>query len=263
MMLADLVLSDLPLNVLITLKHAINEEIALRKKQTHIAKIVAIHEKAKSKNVHDIQRCLSYQEAIDDIIYDNVGKLLKIPSGARNASFQQRIAYLPCLLAQNWDHLFPQTLCQEKIFYVYLHTDPRNRGVCEFIGLNVNVAGPPFYVGKGSGTRAYDLRRNQGHGKRITQIRKAGFPDSSIVQIVADNLSELESLTLEAKLIYLLGSIYDEDINGCLLNLADHIKPTFTLTMQTIPYQRGYNKKRHEQECHSPQCPYHRINNHA
>jgi hypothetical protein len=158
------------------------------------------------------------------------------------------------VLAQDWTILFNSAGTTEKRFYVYAHIDMREKPI-PLHGLDVTCPGEPFYIGKGTGQRAWDLKRNQGHGKRLKQIKNAGFPDKAIVFLIAENLSEQEAFILEAKLIYFFGSIYDETIHGCLLNLADHIKPTFVGTMQKIPSRKSC-LPREEYACYvdKPEC---------
>jgi hypothetical protein len=71
-------------------------------------------------------------------------------------------------------------------YYVYFHKNPTN--------------GEVFYVGKGCGSRAYV---NANRGKHyFNYVRKYGNP---IVEIVKDNLTSLESIELEKKLISEIG----------------------------------------------------------
>lgn len=167
---------------------------------------------------------------------------------------------MPCLLAQDWTTVFPNRSNDMTEFYVYAHLDPRDAPI-KLYALQLALKGVPFYIGKGTGNRAWDLKRNQGHGKKIKQIRDAGFPDTSMVQIIADSLGERDALILEAKLIYLFGSIYDQTIHkGCLFNLADSARPSFTKPMQKLPKRRLYGQRlarhllREDIERHLPQA---------
>jgi hypothetical protein len=71
------------------------------------------------------------------------------------------------------------------------------------------------------------LKRNEGHGKRLRAVQALGYPATAIVHLIAEHLTEQEALCLEAKLIYFFGSIYDTTAKGCLVNLADHMRPDF------------------------------------
>jgi uncharacterized protein len=89
-------------------------------------------------------------------------------------------------------------------FYVYALFDPRD------------VPPIPFYVGKGSGSRAYAHLTEEGEGRknrRIRDIHDAGF-EVTVRQLVT-GLSEIEALTIEAQLIAAHGTV---DTGGILLN---------------------------------------------
>lgn len=89
-------------------------------------------------------------------------------------------------------------------YYVYALKDPRG-----------NPA-RPFYIGKGTGTRAYnhlvhpDATRK---GERIQAILRDG--ERPIVVLLLDDLTELQALRLEAELISAFGT---EDTGGLLTN---------------------------------------------
>lgn len=91
-----------------------------------------------------------------------------------------------------------------KSFYIYALKDPRS-----------NPA-KPFYIGKGTGVRAWahsinvdDTRK----GKRIAEILGQGY--EVITSILADELSETQALKLEAELI---GAFGTEATGGLLTN---------------------------------------------
>jgi hypothetical protein len=74
----------------------------------------------------------------------------------------------------------------------------------------------PFYVGKGTGTRAYDhlIRPDETHkGQRISAIEAAGC--KVLVSVLADKLDEPQALKLEAELISAFGT---EETGGLLTN---------------------------------------------
>lgn len=234
MLLKELDLKSLPIEALVALKDAIKLEIRNRR-YTQFAerKLARFHQ------THLSADC-TYDEAYKKIIEINSQRTLALPTESRKNHFRDRTKYFPCVLGQDWSFLFPAIQKGGEKFYVYAHIDPR--GKCTPIeGLKVVLYGDPFYIGKGSGNRAWDLKRNQGHGKRIKKIRDEGFPDSSITVIIAENLMEQDALILEAKLIYHFGSIYDESINGCLLNLADHVKPHFDEEMKKLPKRDAFD----------------------
>ena len=57
----------------------------------------------------------------------------------------------------------------------------------------------------------------------------------SLYQAIKQELSNRQALAIEAQLIYCFGSVYDDKVDGCLLNLADHIRPKFDGEMRRIP----------------------------
>jgi hypothetical protein len=79
-------------------------------------------------------------------------------------------------------------------FYVYALKDPRDKPA------------KPFYVGKGTGNRAWDHQKNiddSAKGKLIAEIHESG--NEVIHTIIADNLNEHQSLKIEAELISAFG----------------------------------------------------------
>lgn len=89
-------------------------------------------------------------------------------------------------------------------FYIYALKDPRG-----------SIA-RPFYIGKGTGTRAYDHLASvdqTAKGIRIGEIQASG--STPVVTILADQLSELQALKLEAELIASFGT---EENGGTLTN---------------------------------------------
>ena len=89
-------------------------------------------------------------------------------------------------------------------YYVYALKDPRSNPAV------------PFYVGKGSGIRAYEhiVRPDETRkGERIRAILSSGA--EPIVSIMLDDLAEGQALRLEAELIAAFGT---EDTGGLLAN---------------------------------------------
>jgi uncharacterized protein len=89
-------------------------------------------------------------------------------------------------------------------YYVYALKDPRSSPAM------------PFYVGKGTGSRAFDyLVRPDATPKyaRIKEIREFGA--EPIVDILVDDLTEVQALRLEAQLIAAFGT---KDSGGLLMN---------------------------------------------
>jgi hypothetical protein len=89
-------------------------------------------------------------------------------------------------------------------YYVYALKDPRKSPAL------------PFYIGKGTGTRAYDHALQidaTKKGKRVREIQLDGH--EVVVSILSEGLSEVQALKLEAELISAFGT---ESTGGFLTN---------------------------------------------
>lgn len=89
-------------------------------------------------------------------------------------------------------------------FYVYSIKDPRS------------TQPKPFYVGKGTGSRAYDhliTPDSTRKYKRIKEILDAGR--TPIIDILVDDLTEYQALKIEAELIAAFGTV---ETGGLLTN---------------------------------------------
>lgn len=155
---------------------------------------------------------------------------------------KRKLRYLMPLLKQDWQYLFPSQN-QEKKFYVYAHCDPLR----ECISMPAEYGGiirMPFYIGKGTGNRAFDLQRNQGHGAKLRELVKKGVGVDEIVIIIKGELSESEALSLESKLIYFFGTIYQNPKSGVLLNLDIPPTPLFNGRIVQTPKEEKLLKQR-------------------
>lgn len=109
------------------------------------------------------------------------------------------------------------------VYYVYAHLDPTKqispgrfgRGTFSCI---LGMTHQPFYIGKGTGGRFSSLRRNETHKKRTDFIKSLGLEPK--VHIIKENLTEVEALMLESKLIDIYGLMAN---GGALSNLDEGV----------------------------------------
>ena len=148
------------------------------------------------------------------------------PIHKNKTTYVKRIKYIRFVLNQKWEYLFDgSNLNNEKKYYVYAHCDP---SITTYdISKDLNITGLPFYIGKGTGSRAWDMCRNQGHDLKVKKVLGKIHDKNKIVRIVKDNLSEVDALILESKLIYIFQTVYEDQVNGILYNLDIGKRPTF------------------------------------
>lgn len=142
-------------------------------------------------------------------------------------NFKTVMVMIDSILDANIDSCFDET-SQSRNYYVYLHCNPLEEinvrhDVREvFLASKFNVRYRPFYVGKGTGNRYLDFNRNDSHRKiRTSIIRK----DKEVASMkIKENLSEVEALSLESKLIDILGlKVFSP--GGYLVNLDEGGEP--------------------------------------
>lgn len=221
------------------LKHLTTDDLRLMK--TNITNELSIRRQQESKaRFHKSKSELTpvayddVRAVCNDIFTFNRSKPLHIPSIYTSSPHQTK-KYLSDLMNQDWGTLFN---CGNDTgeFYVYAHIDPREKAFLTEVCNGGNWMGQPFYIGKGSSNRAWDMKRNQGHGLLIKQIVEDGYDSNSIVKIVAKGLSESKALELESKLIYFFGLTYDKSRKtGWLLNLDVPKTPKFEGYMIRYP----------------------------
>lgn len=105
-------------------------------------------------------------------------------------------------MSEDWSNLFDFECSEEKVFYVYIHVDPRLK---RFGQAGLNNVGMPFYVGKGVGARAYSRSRSKPHRALIDEIIADGYDMHDIVYIFKSNIDEKTAFEIEAKLINYFG----------------------------------------------------------
>ena len=113
-------------------------------------------------------------------------------------------------------------------FYIYALKDPRT-----------NPA-KPFYIGKGTGTRKFDhlVRVDETRkGRRIAEIVEAG--KEPIVTTLADELSELQAIKLEAELI----SAFGLEVSGGILTNTVMPSGAATASRVTVTVPLGAREK--------------------
>jgi len=109
------------------------------------------------------------------------------------------------------------------VYYVYTHCEPTKNahagknGKTTFAA-SIGMTKLPFYVGKGTGNRAYNLNRNETHRKVRQRLQQ--FGKEVIVEVLKDRLTEKEALMLESKLIDIFGLVAN---GGRLVNLDEGI----------------------------------------
>lgn len=200
-------------------------ELRSRRRNESISKVRIAHESIKFKDFS--------KEEVDEF---NASAILSLPT----PSIDGRKAYLDALMKQDWG-CGPFTGSSAGRFYVYAHVDPSAPNFSCQPSYGGNYGGMPFYIGKGCGHRAFDLKRNQAHGENIRRLMSMGFPPSDIAKILIKDLSEEQALTIESKLIYFFGSIFDSKY-GVLVN-HDRKTPEFVGKMMKRPQKTHWVKQ--------------------
>ena len=129
------------------------------------------------------------------------------------------LEYLDDLMRQDWSHIYSGGDTDAK-FYVYAHVRPSGKNIRhQGESISLDLPGQPFYIGKGCGSRAFDLNRNQGHGAVLRELFADGSTAEKIVHILFEEQTEAKALEIEAKLIYFFGTQYQRGRRGLLVNL--------------------------------------------
>ena len=162
--------------------------------------------------------------SVDDIkrtintLKSNLGELTKISSRSK---FRARLDACQSILETDISSLYTIELDETPKFYVYAHCDPSNKiaigkNSTTTFGATLGLTYFPFYIGKGTGDRAWDLNRNESHKKMRQKIKT--FGNDIDVKIIKSGLTEKEALMLEVKLIDVFGLT---SFKGMLVNLDE------------------------------------------
>lgn len=98
-------------------------------------------------------------------------------------------------------------------FYVYCYLHPNKNGTYRYN--NIVFDNEPFYIGKGSGQRAYNLSAHKPLINYLLELKS-----DPIIQILHNKLTECEALQIETDLIKCVGRLFTND--GPLLNKIDN-----------------------------------------
>ena len=160
---------------------------------------------------------------------------------------KHKLIFDSCNVILNTDisHLYNNLdLDSAKKYYVYAHLDPslniavHKHGISTFAA-TLGMSYRPCYIGKGTGDRCYDLNRNETH-RKIRQRLKS-FDKDIIVYKIKENISELEALCLESKLIDIFGLVGKA---GTLVNLDEGVNSSNRrlLYLNSLKNLSGYNR---------------------
>ena len=143
--------------------------------------------------------------------------------GAQYGFKPHHLKFFERLMSEDWSHLFSGG-DPNPIYYVYAHVTP-GAAIRHMGDVTLDLAGVPFYIGKGVGGRAHDLKRNEGHGQQLRHLLGIGAKPERIVSVIKDGLTEAKAFELESKLIYFFGTKFDPTRNGPLVNLTRPATP--------------------------------------
>lgn len=227
--LAKCQIKHIPTDVLVSLRNEFKIELELRRREERVSSV--------RQSIQGIAARTSVDRGLLEIA--NASNILEIP---HKINLNMRLPYLRALINQDWSGSFPSGQDDAMKYYVYAHVNPDSAVFSASPEFGGSWGGTPFYIGKGCGQRAYDLKRNQAHGQHLANVLSAGFEPSDIVKIVKDGLTESQALQLEAKYIYFFGSAYDKNA-GPLVNLDRTMIPEFKGCM--TKYSRAKRENKH------------------
>jgi len=151
-------------------------------------------------------------EAVRKLAQRAKSRALMLDTERKTTSERQAEIFNACMniLETDISHLYDKSN-QNRNYYVYAHCDTskvllktkRDGKVAFAATLGLNHF--PFYIGKGTGSRAYDVNRNETHRKIKQRLNTHGKDVE--VSIVKSNLTSSEAFALESKLIDIFGVI--------------------------------------------------------
>jgi hypothetical protein len=155
-----------------------------------------------------------------------LGTLRKTKSGILSKNDRTKEIFECCYNIFNTDisSVYEKLILDETPkYYVYAHCDSgfkialKKEARSTFVA-TLGLEYMPFYFGKGTGNRAFELDRNESH-RKVRQKLKI-FNKEITVKIIKDGLTEKEALMYESKLIDIFGLITH---GGRLVNLDEGI----------------------------------------
>lgn len=167
-------------------------------------------------------------------IKSTIGLLKSETNGSKNQRIREQFFACQNIWNADLSSLFSEMeLDAQSNYYVYVHCDPGakiaiGRDGRSSFGATIGMTHLPFYVGKGVGSRAFDLNRNETHRKIRQNL--SSFNKEPVVLILKNDLTELEALSYESKLIDIFGVIGK---GGRLCNLDEGIKSNERRNMYT------------------------------
>lgn len=164
-------------------------------------------------------------KATYSILKSYMGQLNSLSMGSRKD--RNKLMFESCQTIWNTDitDLYSDlTLDDTPKYYIYAHCNPNTHiaigkdGRSTF-GASIGMKCIPFYIGQGTGNRAYDLNRNDTHRKERQRLKS--FGQEIDITILKDNITEKESLMFESKLIDIFGT---RSSGGILVNLDEGVR---------------------------------------
>jgi hypothetical protein len=167
---------------------------------------------------------LSELESLNNKITAQINTIKSRLDGLKNSK-KEKFESCCNIWESDISHLYKDLLLDSSpIYYVYAHCEPnkiaiKKNGITTWAA-TIGFENIPFYIGKGKGNRAFDLKRNETH-RKIKEKFKI-FEQDIKIKIIREGLTELEALCLESKLIDIFGIMGK---GGRLVNLDEGVNP--------------------------------------